>query len=299
MTDAGTDARARPLANALLALGAALGIAAAIASLSEVQGGRGWLADDHVAEVNGVPIRLADYLRALGAFASDRRSALTDDDRRHVVDRLIDEELLVQYGVELGLLASDRRVRGDLVSAVLSAQVASVQGFEPTAAEVEAFYAEHGDFFANPGRLRLQVLWVRGEPLRDAEMAMARAAQAAQAWSGGTDLAAVREQWGDSPVAPLPDGYLPPAKVREYLGPAVTSAALALEPGQVSDAIRAGSGAYVVRLIDREERWRPPLAEIEAQVRAEMQRRAGDDAVRATLERLRADGRVIVAEALP
>lgn len=285
--------------NVLLALGAAIGIAAALAGTTDVSRGERKLAPDDVALVNGVPIRLADYLRALAALASDRRSELTEADRRHVIDRLIDEELLVQYGVELGLLQSDRRVRGDLVSAVLAAQVASVDGFEPTGDEVAAYYEEHGDFFSSPGRLRLQVVWVRGEPLRAADAAMVRAARAAEALRGGEDIDSVRRQWGDEPVAPLPNSLLPPAKVREYLGPAVTAAALQMNPGEVGDPLRSGSGAYVVQVLEREDRWRPPLAEVELQVRAEMQRRAGDDAVRAALERLRAEGAVVVVEPLP
>lgn len=284
---------------ALLALGAALGIAAAVFSLMELRSARIRLPEDLVAEVNGVPIRLSDYLRTLGALASDRRSELTEEDRRHVLDRLVDEELLVQYGVDLGLIRSDRRVRGDLVSAVVAAQVASVDDFEPTDEEVAAYYAEHGDFFASPGRLRLAILWFRGEPERSLDEAVARATHAAAALRAGEDVAGVRQRWGDEPVAPLPDDYLPPAKVREYVGPAVTAAALALDPGQVGGPIRSGSGAYVVQVIDREERWTPPLAEIESQVRAEMKRRAGDDALRATLARLRSEGDVLVTERLP
>jgi len=283
----------------LLALGAALGIAAAVASLTEVRSARSRLPDEVVAQVNGVAIRRPDFLRAVGALASDRRTELTEADRRHVLDRLIDEELLVQYGVDLGLVRSDRRVRGDLVSAVLAAQVASVDDFEPAEDELRAYYAEHGDFFGNPGRLRLAVLSVRGEPVRAQDEAEARAREAATALRGGEDFDAVASRLGDVMVAPLPDGYLPPAKVREYVGPAVAAAAMALRPGEVSEPIASGGGVYVVRLIDREAGQRPPLADVEPQVRAEMKRRAGDDAVRAVLERLRHEGEVVTAEDLP
>lgn len=283
----------------LLALGAALGIAAAVVSLTDVRSARSRLPDDVVAQVNGVPIRRPDYLRAVGALASDRRAELTAADRRHVLDRLIDEELLVQYGVDLGLVRSDRRVRGDLVSAVLAAQVASVDDFEPTDDELRAYYAEHGDFFGNPGRMRLAVLWVRGEPARAPGDADARAREAVAALRGGEDFDAVARRLGDVMVAPLPDGYLPPAKVREYVGPAVAAAATALQPGEVTEPIASGGGVYVAWLIDREAGQRPPLLEIEPQVRAEMKRRAGDDAVRAALERLRREGEVVTAEELP
>jgi parvulin-like peptidyl-prolyl isomerase len=284
---------------AALALGAAVGIAMAVASLMQVRGSGASLPEGIAAEVNGVPIRTVDYLRAVNALASDRRSPLTAADRRHVLDRLIDEELLVQYGVDLGLLRSDRRVRGDLVAAVLAAQVASVDGYEPTPDEIASFYEHNADFFATPGRLRLSVIWVRGEPARSGEEALARARQAVAALEAGEDFEAVRQRLGDAPIAPLPDTYLPPAKVREYVGPTVTNAVLALEPGEVSEPIRSGNGVYVVRVVDREPPGAPPLESVEKQVVAEMKRRAGDDAVVSTLERLREEGDVTSLEELP
>ncbi len=298
MLEGAADAAAKRT-NLILALGATIGIVLAVASMMRVGEFAGRLPEDVVADVNGVAIRSVDYLRALNALASDRRSPLTESDRRHVLDRLIDEELLVQYGIDLGLVRSDRRVRGDLVSSVLAAQVASVDGYDPTATELESFYAENGEFFSTPGRLRLATIWVRGVPARTEEQARQRADEVVAALSSGQSFAAVRAQLGDEPVAPLPDAHLPPAKVREYLGPTVTRAAMGLEPGAVSGAIASGSGYYVVQVVDREMQRTPPLSEVEPQVRAEMKRRAGDDAVRATLDRLRVEGDVVSVEDLP
>ncbi len=279
---------------ALLALGAALGIGLAVASLTQTRGGARALPEGAVAAVNGVHIRRVDYERAVAALTSDRRSPLTAEDRRHVLDRLIDEELLVQYGIELGLVRSDRRVRGDLVSAVLAAQVAAVDGFEPSADEVRDFYERNAEFFALPGRFRVAVLWFRIAPGGSHEEALQRAGEAVAALRAGEAAAAVGARLADAPVAPLPDGYLPAAKIREYLGPTATKAALALEAGQVSEPLRTNNGAYVLQMVDRESSSSPPLAEVEEQVRAEMRRRAGDDAVRGALESLRAQGEVVV-----
>jgi parvulin-like peptidyl-prolyl isomerase len=283
----------------LLVAGAALGIGLAVASLLDLGGAAAELPASDVARVNGVPIRSADYLRAVAALASDRRGELSDEDKRHILDRLIDEELLVQYGVDLGLMRSDRRVRGDLVTTVLAAQVASVEGLEPSPQEVERFYAANRDFFATPGRLRVGAIWFGDGAAKDRAAALRRAGEAVAALRGGESLAAVRERLGDPQVAPIPDALLPPAKVREYAGPSVARALRDLSVGEVGDPIEVGGGVYVVVLREAEPGGAPPLAEIEPQVRAEMQRRAGDDAVRDTLERLRADADVRVRDKLP
>jgi parvulin-like peptidyl-prolyl isomerase len=128
---------------------------------------------------------------------------------------------------------------------------------------------------------------------------MQRAAEAAAALRAGDSFESVEARYGDEQVAPLPDAYLPPAKVREYVGPSVSRIAMELEAGEVSDPIVSGGGVYVLVVRDKEPPSAPSLADIEDQVRAEVKRRAGDQAVRDTLEQLRLAGNVVEREALP
>jgi parvulin-like peptidyl-prolyl isomerase len=105
----------------------------------------------------------------------------------------------------------------------------------------------------------------------------------------------VDEALGDAQVAPVPRDYLPASKLREYLGPTATRRALELAPGEVSDPLRSATGYHVLRLVDRAPGRVPPFEEIEAEVRAEERRRAGDRALREYLDELRerADVRVV------
>jgi parvulin-like peptidyl-prolyl isomerase len=274
----------RPIA--LLGFGAVAGIALAVASLLSPNGTTG-LPKGALARVNDTLIRESQFERAVAAMASDRRTALSPADRRHVLDRLIDEELLVQYGLALGLAERDRRVRSDLVSAVLASQVASVDGFTPSDAEVIAFYRENEDFFRSPGRLRVRSLWIRSAPDRTAAEALARAESAVERLRAGEAFDLVAQALGDRAVAPVPDGMLPPAKLREYVGPSALAAVDRLAVGEVSDPLVAASAVRVFLLVDREESLAPTIEAIENEVRNEMKRRAGDAAVRGLLERLR------------
>ena len=121
----------RPIA--LLSVGALLGLAAAAAGLLAQTRAASEIPDGAVAAVNGAAVRRADFERAVEALASDRRGAIDDADRRHVLDRLVDEELLVQRAIELGLVRQDRRVRGDLVTAVIESVTADAGQREPSA----------------------------------------------------------------------------------------------------------------------------------------------------------------------
>jgi parvulin-like peptidyl-prolyl isomerase len=284
----------------LLGVGAGVGLATAAASLLGA-GESGGLPSGAVAVVNDVPIRADEYWRVVAALASDRRNALAAEDRRRVLDRLIEEELLVQHALSLGLVRSDRRVRAGLVSAVLGAVSVATDGYEPDEAEVEAFYRENRDYFAGPGRLWVRQVFVAANGAGD-EDARARAQRAAERLRAGEDLARVREELGDEEIAPLPDTALPPAKLREYLGPTALRAAMELEVGASSGAIRSAGGYRVLRVMARDRGGVSALDEIEPQVRAEMRRREGDRALREQLDRLRAQADVRVTadlEALP
>jgi parvulin-like peptidyl-prolyl isomerase len=295
----GAAAEAERRARLLLGIGAAVGLAWGAFGLLAGGDTGGELPAGVVAAVNGEIVRLDDYQRAVQAFATDRRDPVSDADRRHVLDRLIDEELLVQRGLELGLARHDRRVRGDLVSAVIAAVVQQSEEQEPDDAAVEAFYRDHREYFARTGRLFVRQVLVRGRPTRGEEEARARAADAVARLRGGAPFEAVDAELGDPQVAPLPEGPLPAAKLREYLGPTATRAALELAPGGVSDPVRSASGFHVLLLVDREDGHVPELDEIREEVRAELRRRGGDQALRAYLDELRDRADLRVARDLP
>lgn len=294
----GSDERsARP--RWLLGLGAALGLVVATAGIVE-PAPDGDLPEDAVAVVNGSVIRESSYQRALAALASDSKDPLSERDRRHVLDRLIEEELLVQRAVTLGLDRTDPVVRNTLVSAMIETIVAGVGQQEPTAEEVAGFYEQNREFFARTDRY-----WVRqlrfpvasGAPAaavsEEAEAAaLAMAEEAVRRLRAGEPLSQVGRELAAGDVLPLPDGYLPAGKLREYLGPTPALRASALESGEVSEPVRGGSAWHVLQMIERVTSPPLPLEAVESQVRAEMRRRAGDESLRTYLDRLRDEAEV-------
>ena len=291
---AGKERRAR----GLLAVGVALGLAGALAGLVGGGDGEGGaLPPGAVATVNGEPIAREAWGQAVAGLSADRRAPVGDEERRFVLDRLIEEELLVQRGLELGLARYDRRVRGDLVAAVVEGIVAEAEAVEPEEAELVAFHEDNREWFTRPGRLHVRRLWVaaRGDPAA-AEL---RAERAAARLRAGEPFGVVDAELGDAAVAEVPDAPLPATKLREYLGPTALAAAEALAPGEIGGPVRAGGGFHVLWLVDREAVVSPPFEEIRDPVASEWRRRAGERALRAYLDRLRGRAAVRIAEPLP
>jgi len=281
-----------------LVLGAVLGLGLALHGLLATDGRAAEsLGDGVVATVNGRPIRQIDLDRALAAVAADRHQRPVDAaERRRVLDRLIDNELLVQRGIELGLLEQDRRVRADLSAAVIDLLVArGQQQVEPSDAVLRAYYRANAGMFRSPPALKLRRLFVRiAAPARAGE-ARERARRAADRWRHGQSVTELT----DDPPLVLPRGRLPVSKLRDYLGPRLVQAALALEVGEVSEPVRARGGYHLLEVLERRDGAARPFAEVRAQVLAAWRRAQGDQRLRSFLAARRRTAQVRVAEGAP
>jgi hypothetical protein len=216
-----------------------------------------------VAMVGHRPILRDQWLRAVAAVASERNVPLTAADQRHILDRLIDEELLVQHGIALGLPEQDPRLRSEMVQEVMRS--ASATTTQPADDELRAFYAANQDFFAQVARLRVA------------------------AWR--VDAGGARREF--SP--PLPDVLLPPSKLQTYLGPSLTAAAMGLREGESSAPV----DGVIVQVRQRQADAPPAFEQVRDEVSREARRRADEAAVRALLVSLRKQGHVVVEPDLP
>lgn len=285
-------------ATVLLALGALAGIVLAAAGLVSGAALPRRLSDDAAALVNGHVVRLIDYERMLNAVSGDKRSQVTAEDRRHILDRMIDEELLVQRALDLGLAQVDSRVRRDLTASMLDSIVADTQNLQPSDEELRAYFEDQKDLFGGSEQVRVRQAWFRITTLADAEKSLARANQAAERIRKGEDFEAVKKELGDTEIVPLPDALLPANKLADYLGPTALRAVLDLQPDQLSAPVRSSSGYHLIQLLERAPAPPPPFEQAREQVLEAYKRKAGDDALRAYLDNLRARAEIQIADSL-
>ncbi len=116
----------------LACLGAGIGIALGFATAFNWLGFQ-QLPSSVVARVNHVEISRSEYDKALSMLSSEKRDPLTLEDRTLVLNRLIEEELLVQHGLSLQLLRRDPQLRASVIKSLIQRVT-----FEEEAEEAEA-----------------------------------------------------------------------------------------------------------------------------------------------------------------
>jgi parvulin-like peptidyl-prolyl isomerase len=292
------DAHARLLLIGGVVSGLLLAAVGLLRSGSPVVGARDTaLPQGTVAVVNGSPIAQDLYARLLGGLAEERKGQeLEPADRQRVLERMIDEELLLQRGLELGLARTDQLIRRQIVAALTASISAEAEDISPDETELRRFYEEHTDFFARPGRLSFAQIFFRVSSSTEDALVRQRADQATNRLRAGEALEMVNQELGDEPVMRLPASPLPVEKIQEYVGPTATRTLLTLEPGQVSDPVRSGIGYHVLVLHAQQQAIIPPFEAIRQQVLAQYRRMVGEQAVAAYIAELRKRARIQISD---
>lgn len=210
------------------------------------------LSEDLIARAAGQDITRTDYEAALRAVAADKRGPLTAADQRRVREQLVNEALLVAHGRDLGLVERVPRLRDTLVDEVLASLRAEAESQPVDEATLRAYYADNRARFAGPDLLQL-------DALRFPDEASARAAS--EALSEGSDMATVARREGGTRL-PLPDGPLPAAKLRDYVGASAAEAATRLETGKPKQIVTEAGTHLLLRLEARQPAPEPAFADI-------------------------------------
>jgi hypothetical protein len=246
---------------------------------------------DVVATVNDVPIPAAALIHALA------RAGATAEARRESIEHLVDEELLVQRAIEVGLVDSDRGIRKALARATIDRALREGAARAPSEAELRAFHAAHAALFGVPRSVRVRAISFHAG--QNTDDVLHRAQQVAAAIAEGLSFDDARARFGDSPALPIANALLPEPVLRREIGPALADAALALAPGSVSAPLRVGSSAYLLQVTADAPARTLDFDLARNRVEAEWTRRRGDESLAHFLSTLRSAARIVRAADAP
>lgn len=224
------------------------------------------------ARVNGEALPAAQLDAILSRLGDQAGQPPGDAERREVISRLVDEELLLQQGLALGLVRADTRLRSQLIQEVIRQATAESAASPVEDAELRDFLQRNAGYFRRPDTFRIE------------GYRFASASHAGRAAEG--DAAALASGSRDTT---LPETALTEARWRDHLGSSLAARIVSLPEG----GLFLADGARVFRLAGRSAGGVPGFAEIRPQVEAEFRRRRDEDALRRYVARLREDARIV------
>jgi hypothetical protein len=236
------------------------------------------------AKIEDTSIPMEKYLTQLDGLSKDKRSPLTQKDKEYVLERMIEEELLIKRAIDLGMLNDNPMARGTIVQQMIKTIIAENARYEISDSELESFFQENSGFFTKSSRLRIQQIYFSNEQLKDDSLVVAK--KAYDLLKRGDDFESV-SRLGSPSALKIPNSLMTLSKVREYIGPSLMNLARELEINSFTSPIEVSGGYKIIYLIDKEMASPPKFNDIKASVSSEFLKRKDDQSLRSYLENLK------------
>jgi len=266
--------------NILLVLGVFVGISLAI--FSSIQDTNFGADNKWVARVGDIEISREKYLLQLEGLNLDKRVPLKEEDRAFVLERMIEEELLIQRAKDLGMFSTNTMIRGAIVQQMINMIISENSLDIVSTSQLKEFYEANKGFFTSADRLRLKQIYFSDEK----GGALERAQNAYLYLVQGNNLDVIDSK-SDESALEVPNTLMTLSKVREYIGPSLMQLAKMLKPGEFTSPKKVIGGYKIIVLLERRDASPPDFKEIRDRVKSEYQKRKDDEALRDYLNKLK------------
>ena len=254
-----------------LIAGALAGLLAAGYGILRQADSGGELPSNAVARVNVQIITRDNFDRAVTRLLGANDPS--EDDSARILQRLVEDELLVQRGVELGMAQSDTTVRNAIVDSLVASVTAEADAASPTDEELQQYLEENSDRFSYTAKMSVAAWQTDDE-------AVAQSFITALRDNGETPMSDAI-----GPIPDLPPGMMPVEVLRDYLGPGIAAAASEMPEG--SSAIFARRGRWlVVQILEKKSAVITDLSTVRNRVLLDYRRNLADRSLQDYLDDL-------------
>ena len=246
-----------------------------------------------VVSVNGHPIFQSDWDLALQALAMNKRNEITKEDQLLVLERLIDEQLLLQRGLEIDLPQTEGMVRKAIVNAMIDKVVVEGQVSTINEEELNSFYEDNKDFFSGHSEVHIKRIFIE---YRSQEEDEKRLDKIRELLIDGEDFDFVEAEYGDYILPEIPNMLLPIKKLKDYLEPDLVTMVLNMQPGQITSEIETVNGFIFIYMLSSIRGEEKTFEAVKEQVSNEYKRRNDEISIQNYMEWLRKKSEIIYAK---
>ena len=272
----------------LLLLASIIGTFLAIYSIMETNKNFSSLPDNIIATVNDKIIPSDKYQTVINLIQNDKRDELTKADREMALDRIIEEELLVQYAYKNGFLEADDLLRKSIVRSVVDSIVEQALSVVPAEQDLLKFYEANLQTFAIDEKYRVVILSSKNQSDIDEGKVI---------WQSNYDLTLLRQTFKRIDRLDIPTGFISKIRLGTLIGPLLRDKVLSLEVGETSETLKTIYGYSIVTLVDKKDRVIPEFKEISEIVLQEYKRQQREEILEELLKDLKRQSDIKINEA--
>jgi peptidyl-prolyl cis-trans isomerase SurA len=279
---------------------------------------------ENVVLASEVEEKAAPLMSEVGRMPDpDKRSARASALRREVLDRLIDEELILQQATELKLSISSEQVdasieeikkqnnidddqlrdalkgqgmsmahyRADIKRQLLRFRVLNIavgSRVNVSDDEIKAYYERHMKGGANT-QVRASHIFISIPDGADAAAAAEKQAQAQKILErarGGEDFAKLARELSDDAATRVEGGDLG-FFGKDMLPKPIEELVFSMQPGDIRGPVRADRGFHVIKMVDRKVKPPKPLDDVKDEIRMQLRQKDMERQTKNYLQELR------------
>ncbi len=271
----------------LLLLASIIGTFLAIYSIMETNKNFSSLPDNIIATVNDKIIPSDKYQTIINLIQNDKRDELTKADREMALDRIIEEELLVQYAYKNGFLEADDLLRKSIVRSVVDSIVEQALSVVPAEQDLLKFYEANRQTFAIDEKYRVVILSSKNRSDIDEGKVI---------WQSNYDLTLLRQTFKRIDRLDIPTGFISKIRLGTLIGPLLRDKVLSLQVGETSETLKTIYGYSIVTLVDKKDRVIPEFKEISEIVLQEYKRQQREEILEELLKDLKRQSDIKINE---
>ena len=271
----------------LLLLASIIGTFLAIYSIMETNKNFSSLPDNIIATVNDKIIPSDKYQTIINLIQNDKRDELTKADREMALDRIIEEELLVQYAYKNGFLEADDLLRKSIVRSVVDSIVEQALSVVPAEQDLLKFYETNRQTFAIDEKYRVVILSSKNQSDIDEGKVI---------WQSNYDLTLLRQTFKRIDRLDIPTEFISKIRLGTLIGPLLRDKVLSLQVGETSETLKTIYGYSIVTLVDKKDRVIPEFKEISEIVLQEYKRQQREEILEELLKDLKRQSDIKINE---
>ena len=271
----------------LLLLASIIGTFLAIYSIMETNKNFSSLPDNIIATVNDKIIPSDKYQTIINLIQNDKRDELTKADREMALDRIIEEELLVQYAYKNGFLEADDLLRKSIVRSVVDSIVEQALSVVPAKQDLLKFYEANRQIFVTDEKYRIVILSSKNQSDIDEGKVI---------WQSNYDLSLLRQVFKSIDRLDIPTGFISKIRLGTLIGPLLRDKVLSLQVGETSETLKTIYGYSIVTLVDKKDRVIPEFKEISEIVLQEYKRQQREEILEELLKDLKRQSDIKINE---